>query len=28
MPPPTNPERVLGYGDWEGVEGRVAPWAH
>jgi predicted N-acetyltransferase YhbS len=24
MPPPTNPERVLGVGDWAGVSGRVA----
>ena len=23
MPPPTNPERVLGYGDWTGVAGAV-----
>lgn len=23
MPPPTNPERVLGVGDWAGVEGPV-----
>jgi predicted N-acetyltransferase YhbS len=23
MPPPTNPDRVLGYGDWRGVTGRV-----
>ncbi|PWJ13332.1 Predicted N-acetyltransferase YhbS [Jannaschia seohaensis] len=23
MPPPTNPERVLGIWDWEGVRGRV-----
>lgn len=23
MPPPTNPERVLGVGDWRGVEGLV-----
>jgi predicted N-acetyltransferase YhbS len=28
MPPPTNPARVLGWGDWEGVTGRVTPWAH
>jgi predicted N-acetyltransferase YhbS len=28
MPPPTNPDRVLGYGDWDGVTGRVTPWAH
>ena len=23
MPPPTNPERVLGIGDWSGVSGKV-----
>jgi len=23
MPPPTNPERVLGYGAWAGIRGRV-----
>lgn len=23
MPPPTNPDRVLGYGDWTGVQGPV-----
>ncbi|WP_284262306.1 GNAT family N-acetyltransferase [Roseicyclus amphidinii] len=28
MPPPTNPDRVLGWGNWEGVTGRVTPWAH
>ncbi len=28
MPPPTNPARVLGIGDWAGVSGRVRPWAH
>ncbi len=28
MPPPTNPARVLGWGAWEGVTGRVTPWAH
>ncbi len=28
MPPPTNPDRVLGRGDWDGVTGRVTPWAH
>lgn len=28
MPPPTNPDRILGHGAWEGVGGRVAPWAH
>lgn len=27
MPPPTNPERVLGLGDWAGVHGIVAPWS-
>ena len=21
MPPPTNPDRVLGFGDWAGVQG-------
>ena len=26
MPPPTNPERVLGIGDWRGVEGPVTGW--
>ena len=26
MPPPTNPARVLGYGDWKGVGGQVTPW--
>ncbi|MEM9321039.1 MAG: N-acetyltransferase [Pseudomonadota bacterium] len=26
MPPPTNPARVLGTGDWAGVRGRVTPW--
>lgn len=26
MPPPTNPARVLGYGDWSGLSGRVTPW--
>ena len=25
MPPPTNPERVLGVGDWTGVAGQVLP---
>ena len=25
MPPPTNPDRVLGYGDWGGVSGVVRP---
>ena len=28
MPPPTNPDRVLGVGAWGGVTGRVRPWAH
>jgi len=28
MPPPTNPARVLGVGEWDGVTGRVTPWAH
>lgn len=23
MPPPTNPDRVLGYGDWAGIQGIV-----
>ena len=26
MPPPTNPERVLGRGDWAGVAGAVTRW--
>ena len=26
MPPPTNPERVLGLGDWTGISGRVTRW--
>ncbi|MEM0935127.1 MAG: N-acetyltransferase [Pseudomonadota bacterium] len=26
MPPPTNPERILGLGPWEGVTGAVARW--
>ncbi|MCO6381234.1 MAG: N-acetyltransferase [Vannielia sp.] len=26
MPPPTNPERVLGLGDWAGVTGDVEKW--
>jgi len=26
MPPPTNPDRVLGIGDWAGVAGKVTPW--
>jgi len=27
MPAPTNPERVLGWGDWDGVRGTVIPAA-
>ena len=27
MPPPTNPDRVLGVGDWAGVRGKVKRWA-
>jgi predicted N-acetyltransferase YhbS len=26
MPPPTNPDRVLGVGDWAGIEGTVTRW--
>ncbi|QDC11539.1 N-acetyltransferase [Oceanicola sp. D3] len=26
MPPPTNPERVLGVGEWAGVTGTVEKW--
>lgn len=26
MPPPTNPDRVLGHGDWSGIKGRVTRW--
>ena len=26
MPPPTNPKRVLGLGDWDGVTGKVTAW--
>lgn len=26
MPPPTNPARVLGYGDWLGISGAVTKW--
>ncbi len=26
MPPPTNPDRVLGTGDWQGVSGVVRCW--
>jgi predicted N-acetyltransferase YhbS len=28
MPPPTNPDRILGRGAWAGITGRVTPWAH
>jgi predicted N-acetyltransferase YhbS len=28
MPPPTNPARVLGLGNWAGIAGRVTRWAH
>ncbi len=28
MPPPTNPDRVLGRGDWTGVTGQVLPMPH
>lgn len=28
MPPPTNPDRVLGVGNWEGVTGPVEKWDH
>jgi len=27
MPPPTNPDRVLGWGNWHGVSGPVTAWA-
>jgi predicted N-acetyltransferase YhbS len=27
MPPPTNPARVLGIGDWAGIKGKVKRWA-
>ena len=27
MPPPTNPERVLGVGKWAGITGKVTRWA-
>ena len=27
MPPPTNPDRVLGIGDWQGIAGDVGKWA-
>lgn len=26
MPPPTNPDRVLGFGQWDGVCGKVVRW--
>lgn len=26
MPPPTNPDRVLGIGDWDGIAGKVTAW--
>lgn len=26
MPPPTNPTRVLGFGNWDGVQGQVRGW--
>ncbi|MBF9022444.1 GNAT family N-acetyltransferase [Rhodobacterales bacterium HKCCA1065] len=26
MPPPTNPARILGVGDWSGVTGKVTRW--
>ena len=26
MPPPTNPDRVLGFGAWDGVSGTVSRW--
>jgi predicted N-acetyltransferase YhbS len=26
MPPPTNPDRVLGHGDWAGIAGPVRRW--
>lgn len=26
MPPPTNPDRVLGIGDWAGITGKVTAW--
>ena len=26
MPPPTNPDRILGFGTWTGVAGRVTRW--
>ncbi|WP_071673627.1 GNAT family N-acetyltransferase [Nioella nitratireducens] len=27
MPPPTNPDRVLGIGDWTGITGPVTAWS-
>lgn len=27
MPPPTNPARVLGQGDWQGIRGTVVPYS-
>ncbi|MEO1679946.1 MAG: N-acetyltransferase [Pseudomonadota bacterium] len=27
MPPPTNPDRILGRGDWGGIAGAVTRWA-
>lgn len=27
MPPPTNPDRVLGHGDWSGITGSVEPFS-
>lgn len=26
MPPPTNPDRILGIGDWVGITGKVTAW--
>ena len=26
LPPPTNPDRVLGIGDWDGISGKVTAW--
>lgn len=26
MPPPTNPDRILGIGDWAGITGKVTAW--
>ena len=28
MPPPTNPDRILGFGTWNGIEGRVRRAEH